>query len=849
LLAASKSFGGTAAITDVSFDLRAGEVLALLGENGAGKSTCVKILAGVVRPDRGAVQLDGKPVELMSPLDARRSGIAVMHQHPGLFPDLSVVENLFIGRQLRSGWGRLDHRAMAREAQQVLHLVGLRQRADTPLAQLSVSEQQLVEIVKALIVKARVLIMDEPTAALSSREVARLFGVVDDLKRAGVAMMFVGHRMDEVYAVADRITVLRDGHLIETASVHLMPRHRALSLMVGRPLTDIYPELVPPRDEVALEVSGLSRAGEFAPLSFGLRKGEILGLGGLVGSGRTEIARVLFGISPPSAGAVRLHGRTLSLQTPADAVHEGIAYVSEDRLGQSLVMDFSILDNATLTVLPRVTRHGLVKRERELQVVQPHLDRLRLRFRSYDQPVGTLSGGNQQKVVLSKWLATDPSVLILDEPTQGVDVGTKAEVHAMIANLASKGMAIILISSDMPELLGMSHRVLVLCEGRVATELARDEATQEKVIAAATTGASAPRPLGRVPATVMPLHVSRETPAAAWRVRIAASLTSVLIRRELGLLAVMLAVIVPVWFVNPRILGASNLTALSMDAGLLAIVAGAQMLVLLTRNIDLSVASVMGLSAYVAAALMRWHPELGVASAVAAAAGVGLACGLVNGAIVGYGGLPAIVVTLGTLSIFRGINSLVASGKQISADQVPVSWLDLTAIGVLGVPTLVWVALAVLAAMALVLRSWAVGRDLYAIGSNPQGAELIGIPVRQRVLAAFAVAGVLAGVAGALWASRYATIDSRTAFGYELTVIAAVVVGGVAMRGGVGTVMGVVLGAVTLLAIRNALILMRVDPLWVQGVYGLVILGAVVLDSAVARHTQRAGRSPRRSAP
>jgi ABC-type sugar transport system ATPase subunit/ribose/xylose/arabinose/galactoside ABC-type transport system permease subunit len=857
LVGVSKTFGGTAAITDVSLDLRAGEVLALLGENGAGKSTCVKILAGVHRPDRGAVHLGGDAVEFRSPQDAQRGGIAVMHQHPGLFPDLTVVENLFIGRQRRAGLGWLDHRAMAHEAQQVLELVGLRRRPDAPLSQLRVSEQQLVEIAKALIAKARVLIMDEPTAALSSREVERLFRVVDDLRRAGVAMMFVGHRMEEVYAVADRIAVLRDGRLIETAPVGLMPQPRALSLMVGRPLSSSGPALAPPQDEVVLEVNGLSKAGEFAAVSFQLRRGEILGLGGLVGSGRTEIARVLFGISPPSAGTLRLRGRTLHLHAPADAVREGIAYVSEDRLGQSLVTDFSILDNAALTVLPRVTRLGLVDRMRELQLLRPHLDRLRLRFHSYDQPVGTLSGGNQQKVVLSKWLATDPSVLILDEPTQGVDVGTKAEVHAMIADLASKGMAIVLISSDMPELLGMSHRIVVLCEGRVTAQLSRGEATQEKVIAAATAGVptadASPTSAAadaRSSASVTPLHRPAQAPSAAlWRERIAARAKSALLRRELGLLAVMLAVVVPVWFVNPRILGASNLTALSMDAALLAIVAAAQMLVLLTRNIDLSVASVMGLSAYVAASLMKWHPELGAVSAVAAAAGVGLACGLFNGAIVSHGGLPAIVVTLGTLSIFRGINSLVASGKQISADQVPASWLDMTADSVLGVPALVWIALAILATMALVLRSWPMGRDLYAIGSNPQGAELIGIPARRRVLAAFAVAGVLAGVAGALWASRYATIDSRTAFGYELTVIATVVVGGVAIRGGVGSVAGVVLGALTLLAIRNALILMRVDPLWVQGVYGLVILCAVVLDAAVARRALKAGRNPRRITP
>ena len=855
---ATKIFGGTTAIEDVSFDLCAGEVLALLGENGAGKSTCVKLLAGVHQPTRGHLHLEGVPVTLRTPLDAQRQGIAVMHQHPGLFPDLTITENLFIGRQLRRGLGQLDRSAMAREASRVLDLVGLAQSPETQLSRLRISEQQLVEVAKALIVNARVLIMDEPTAALSTREVDRLFAVVDQLRHSGVAMMFVGHRMEEVYTVADRIAVMRDGRMVEEAPLADMPQPRALALMVGRPMSDLYPNLSPPQAEEILSVQQLGRSGEFSDLSFALRKGEILGLGGLVGSGRTEVARVLFGITQPDAGTITLHGKPIQFRTPGEAMDSGIAYVSEDRLGQSLVMDFSILRNATLTVLDDVTQNGMVSRERELAVVKPQLDRMRLRFHSFDQPVSTLSGGNQQKVVLSKWLATAPSVLILDEPTQGVDVQTKAEVHAMVANLASKGMAIILISSEMPELLGMSHRILVLREGRVAARFERGEATQEKVIYAAT--ASDERPAGAAaasastdepsPLRLLPKSTASETPVADapahWAHQLGTSLKQTFLRRELGLAAVMLAVIVPVWFVNPRILSASNLTALSMDAGLLTIVAAAQMLILLTRNIDLSVASVMGLSAYVAAALMKFHPELGAASAVAAAAGVGLACGLINGLVVSRGGLPAIVVTLGTLSIYRGANSLLASGKQISADQVPASWLDMTAQPLAGVPALVWIAAGILAVIAMVLRSWSVGRDLYAIGSNPSGAALIGIPIKQRVLGAFAVAGLLAGVAGALWASRYATIDSRTAFGYELTVIAAVVVGGVAIRGGSGTVLGVILGAVSLLVIRNALILLRVDPLWVQGVYGLVILAAIVLDSVVAKRAVEGRKNQRR---
>ncbi len=824
----TKSFGGTVAVRDVSLELRAGSVLALLGENGAGKSTCVKLLAGVYRPDAGAVVLDGQPVDLAAPLDAQHHGIAVMHQHPGLFPDLSVAENLFIGHSLKGAGGLLDQAGMRREAVRLLDMVGLACRPETPLLGLRSSEQQLVEIARALSVNARVLIMDEPTAALSQREVDRLFSVVDGLRRQGVAMMFVGHRMEEIYRVADRVTVLRDGHLIATAPMEELPRDRAVALMVGRSLGDMYPRRDAQPGNLVLEVAGLGLEGSFEGASFAVRAGEILGFAGLVGSGRTEIARVLFGVDKPTAGSLRLHGNEVAFESPSDAMAHGIAYVSEDRIGQSLVMDFSILSNASLPVIDRATEAGLIRPARELGLVSSHLDRLRLRFNSYQQPVKTLSGGNQQKVVLSKWLATKPRLLILDEPTQGIDVQTKAEVHAVIADLARQGLAIILILSELPELLGMCDRIVVLREGRMTAEIPAADATQERVLYAMTDAGGSTRHEAERHGEA----ASDPSSAPSWWRRLVP-------QRELGLVLAILAVILPVVLVNPRMLSGANLQALAMDAGLLTIVAVGQMLVILTRNIDLSVASVIGLAAYVSADLLRSHPELGVPGGILAASGVGLACGLLNGLVVTLGRVPAIVVTLGTLTLYRGFTSLYAAGKQVNADQVPQAWLDMTSASVAGVPSVVLIALAVLVVIAFVLRRTPVGRELYAIGSNPDGANLIGIRVRRRVLGAFACSGLLAGFDGALWASRYATIDARVALGFELTVIAAVVVGGVAIRGGSGSVLGVALGAVTLLVIKNGLTLVRVDPLWLQGVYGLVILLAITIDAFVVRRTRR----------
>ena len=465
-------------------------------------------------------------------------------------------------------------------------------------------------------------------------------------------------------------------------------------------------------------------------------------------------------------------------------------------------------------------------RSRAIDLVSDWLKRMKLRFSGYEQPVKELSGGNQQKVALAKWLRTEPRVLILDEPTQGIDVGTKAEVHAMIANLAAQGMAIILISSEMPELIGMCDRIVVLREGHLTAEFARSEATQEKVLEAATKTGEHADPAA--PAERASHEEKKRGPL------------DVLKRREFGLLAAMLAVAIPVTIINPRMVSAANLTALSMDAALLVVAALAQMLVLITRNIDLSIAAVIGLSAYMAASMVQAYPDHDIVVGLATACAVGGVAGLLNGLVVTRGRIPAIVVTLASMSIFRGFNSIWAAGDQISADEVTQAWLDMTGLKIAGVPLIGVIAIAILFGGYVLLYRTPVGRELFAVGSNPDGARLIGIPVDRRILMAFGMAGLLGGLCGALWASRYATIDARVALGFELTVIASAVVGGVAIRGGSGTLLGIVFGALTLLVIRNGLTLVRVDPLWLQGVYGLVILVAIGIDTFIVRRADHA---------
>ncbi|HVV21980.1 MAG TPA: sugar ABC transporter ATP-binding protein [Pseudonocardiaceae bacterium] len=482
----SKSFGPVRALQDVSLDLRGGEVHALAGENGAGKSTLVKMLAGVHRPDSGQVLLDGEPVTFGGPADARDAGVAVIYQEPTLFPDLSVAENIFMGRQPRAGLGRIDRKAITAATKALFTRLGVDLRPDDPARGLSIADQQIVEIAQALSFDARVLIMDEPTAALTGSEVARLFGVVEALRDQGAAVLFISHRLEEIFRICQRVTTLRDGRWIATEDVAGITEDDLVRRMVGRTLDELYPKQDTVPGEVALDVRRLTREGVFTDVSFQVRHGEIVGLAGLVGAGRSEVARAIFGIDRWDAGAVVVEGKNLRPASPTAAMAAGIALVPEDRRAQGLVMGMSIERNIGLAGLRTLARGGLMSRPAERGRATDWAIRLQVKYSRLSDLVSTLSGGNQQKVVLAKWLATRPRVLIVDEPTRGIDVGTKAEVHRLLSSLAADGMAVLMISSDLPEILGMADRVLVMREGRLTAEISRADATEESVMAAAT---------------------------------------------------------------------------------------------------------------------------------------------------------------------------------------------------------------------------------------------------------------------------------------------------------------------------------------------------------------------------
>jgi rhamnose transport system ATP-binding protein len=482
-----KHFAGVRALAGADLELRNGEVHALVGENGAGKSTLIKVIMGVHQPDTGEILYRGQPVTIPSPLDAQHMGIAAIYQEPSVFPDLSVAENIFIGHQPQDPvTKRINWSKMADMAVQPLKALGVHLDPRRKARGLTIAQLQMVEIAKALSFNAQVLIMDEPTSALTLHEVADLFRIVRQLRDAGKAVVFISHRLDEVFEIADRVTVLRDGHLIGTRDVKDVTHDDLIRMMVGRSLDTLFPKLEVQPGEMVLKVEGLTREDVFHDISFELFRGEILGLAGLVGARRTDVGLALFGIAPADRGRIWYFGREVSVRSPKDALRLGLAYVPENRQQQGLVLPMGITKNITLPILGEFAKMSFVDEAAEGRLAGEMAQNLQVKCASLAQPTRDLSGGNQQKVVLAKWLATRPRILILDEPTRGIDVGTKAAVHELMSQLAAQGLAILMISSELPEILGMSDRIVVMCEGRVTGQFARAEATQEKILAAAT---------------------------------------------------------------------------------------------------------------------------------------------------------------------------------------------------------------------------------------------------------------------------------------------------------------------------------------------------------------------------
>jgi inositol transport system ATP-binding protein len=486
----TKRFPGVVALKDVQFKLKAGTVHSLMGENGAGKSTLMKILAGVYVLDEGQILLDGKPVSITNPRDGLANGIAMIHQELSFVPELTAAENIYLGRELRNHLGMVSKQKMIEQAQQLFNKWSITINPAMAMKDLSVAQAQMVEIAKAIAFDARIIIMDEPTSAITDREVARLHDMIRALREAGTAIIYITHKMDEVFAISDEITVFRDGTWIATEPASKMNRESLIKLMVGRELTHLFPKIEVPIGEVILQVTGLNRGPQVRDVTFNVRKGEILGLAGLMGAGRTETLETVFGIHAAESGTIEVHGKKVNIKAPHHAIAAGLGLLTEDRKKTGIMGVLSVRDNMSVASLTRsvtkLAKGGFLQKGEIERQCEDQRQALALKTPSLNQQIQNLSGGNQQKVLLSRWLLTDPDILIIDEPTRGIDVGAKSEIHRLMGELAKQGKAIIMVSSEMPEILGMSDRIAVMCEGRIAGELSRKEATQEKVMELAT---------------------------------------------------------------------------------------------------------------------------------------------------------------------------------------------------------------------------------------------------------------------------------------------------------------------------------------------------------------------------
>ena len=825
------SFPGVRALTGVDFSIAAGEVHALVGENGAGKSTLIRILSGEIDSYEGELRLDTRPIRFASPREAIRHGIAVIPQELLLVGALTACENVCLGQEPRSSLGLIDRQAIVDRGASALATLGEEALTRRTVRGLDTGQRQLVAIARALSLEARLVIMDEPTASLGPAEVHRLEALVDQLSSSGVAVVYISHRLDEVLRLADRITVLRDGRHVATLDAAATTEQHLVRLMVGR---DIQRQTFTPVSEGAgelLRVENLSLADRSRPsgyrlqnVSFQVRRGEIVGLAGLIGAGRSDLLLALTGaLDRRPDGRVVVNGRPYEPTTPAAARQAGLVLLPEERATLGIFPHQSVRANITLGALDRVSRFGFVGRAREAAAADELIAQTALKAASPLVPVGTLSGGNQQKAVLARCLFASPSLLLLDEPTRGIDLAAKAEIYELIRELARKGYGIILCSSELPELLALCHRVIVFRDGRVTAAFDHADATEEGILAAATmsTTPASPRASGSAPPS------SASPPSIRDRIRRRASL--------LGLAAVVgLAVL----FSPNRggrlvFLDVGNLTDILRQVAEKGILAAGMTPVIISGGIDLSVGSLLALSATVSALLLM-HGGLGVAATTLIVLGVGAGVGVVNGAMVAAWRIQPFIVTLATMSAARGVARYLSGGAAIPMAFGPGAAPEaFRAFGGQIVPFVPAPAVLFLGAVAgiYVLLAWTrSGRYAYAIGDNEAAARLSGVRVGVQKTIVYVICGVLAALAGLVHCAQLEQGNPNDGVAYELDAIAAVVIGGASLSGGVGTVGGTLVGTLIIGVINNSMGLNNIDANLQLILKGAIILGAVWLQ-------------------
>jgi ABC-type sugar transport system ATPase subunit/ribose/xylose/arabinose/galactoside ABC-type transport system permease subunit len=790
-----KSFGGVRALDGVDVEIEKGEIHALVGENGAGKSTLIRILCGVIQADAGEVRFDGRPERISSPRAARDLGVAAAHQDPRLFASRSAEENCFNqgglpGRPLIS-WSRVRRESRAALAELEARFPGAR-----TVRLLSASQRQMVALAGAFLARPRLVILDEPTATLSASESGKLFSILREMRGRGTSVIYVSHRLEEVLALADRITILRDGRLVRTVTASAMDSGSLVEAMVGRRIETLHPRPPEPAEggEV-LAVEDLADAqGVFRDVSFTVRRGEVLGIYGLVGAGRTEIGQALAGLRPARGRVTR---------------RASVAYLPEDRIREGNLPGLSIRENLSIACLRSISRGPFPDRRRERALTASLREKFRIRAPDLEAEIGTLSGGNQQKALLARWMPDRPGILVLDEPTQGVDVGAKVEIHQIIDGLARDGVAVVLISSDLPEVRGMSHRLLVIREGRPAAVF-DSAATPEEEIARAAFPRAGPDERG----ASKQVHSSFEGR----------------LHRELALAAAIAVLLVATWLKAPGFLSAGSLWGSAANGASLAVAALGETLVIASGAIDISIGSILALSA--TAGVLAAGPAGSAPLAFAAAILLGAALGSINAAISFLGRLHPIITTMGTMGIFHGLFLHWKGGDWLI---LPDELRALATEGPLGVPVSVWGVGAVAAAISCFLRWTRAGRACLKVGDDPEAAQVHGLRVGLTRWIAFAILGGATGLAGVFHTARFGSVQNNTGEGFEIQAIAAAVLGGAHVAGGRGTVAGALLGSAFIALLQDARSVWGIEERWQLVIIGSLMLGTLALETLLGR--------------
>ncbi|RFC67573.1 MULTISPECIES: ATP-binding cassette domain-containing protein [Mesorhizobium] len=816
-----KSFPGVKALKRASFACRAGEVHVLVGENGAGKSTLMRIIAGVWKPDAGTIAVNGQRVEIAGPQHAQSLGIAMVYQDTRLVPDLDVSQNIWLGRE---PGGRLlvDRKAMDDGAREILAKLGVSLPLDVPVRDLEVAERQLVEIARALTSNPAVLILDEPTSALDAAEIQRLFAIVAELKRQGTAVIFISHRLPEVFAIADRITVLKDGEVVGTVDRDAINHEQLVAMMVGRELALAYPPRAAKVGQERLVVRDLTSPGLFRDVTFSVRAGEIVGLGGIQGNGQADVVRGLFGLLPHE-GTVTLDGENAAFATPAKAIKAGFVYIPGDRHREGLFMPHSIRENISLPHLAGWAGLGRVPADREQDELRRAMSSFAIKAHSGEQAVRTLSGGNQQKVVLGRWTIGTPKVYVFEDPTRGVDVATKLEIYRRIRALADAGAAVILVASDLLELIGLSDRVLVFSDGRIVDEVAGADATEERIVGSAVDANSPDAQAGDIAANIS-VQSNSAAPAAA------ASLPA---RNVLGRYMapmLLLGLIAILSFATAQFsdffLTSRNVSNIAAQVAPLALVALGQFCVIVLGGIDLSVGPVISLVTGIVSYIAVSEGGAGVVEASAIALAAGVLTGLVNALLIVKLRIPDLIATLATYSVVFGLALIV---RPSPGGLVSDTFLNVFEFSFGSVPAVAIVILVLYLAMELLLVRGRLGQRLYAVGSNAEASTVVGINIGVVRTAAYVFCGLCAAGAGLIVAARIGSGDPQAGATFTLSSVTAVVVGGVSVFGGRGTAIGVLLGAVAVGVMQNALNLMQVSAyyqyIWTGGLTLLAVAG------------------------